>query len=398
MIPISTDSPIRRTPLANYTLIALNALVFMVTVSHDGPGLRDGVTPFLLHADEPAVSQFLTYQFLHGDSWHLVGNMIFLWVFGNPVNAAFGHAAYVLFYLAGGVTAGLGFALVSTHPLLGASGAVAAVTTSYLVLFPRNHVKFIYFFFFIGFFELPSLLIITAKIIVWDNLVMPSMSGPDNVAYSAHLVGYAFGLTATLLLLLLRALPRDHFDLLALIKRWHQRHTFAEAMRDPSAQAAAKYGRVARPVTLADAQRATPTDAQTDQITAVRTRISDCIADGDLAGAAERYQELLAVDDQQVLPRRQQLDVCNQLYADAGAMQAAAGYEKFLRHYSHAPEASEVRLLLGIIYARDLEQYEAAERHLQDVGGRLTDDRRIEQHRQWLDVVLTHLGRTSPEA
>jgi len=407
MIPISTDSPIRRTPWVNYGIIAATALMYMVTHGLGGPAdagdsLRDWARPLVLFAGQPELYQFFTYQFLHADAWHLVGNMLFLWVFGNPINGSFGHVAYLLFYLAGGVTAGLGFAFENESPLLGASGAVAAVTTAYLVLFPRNHVRFLYFFIIIGFFELPSLIIITAKIIIWDNILMPgyveSVGGGSNVAYSAHLVGYGFGFFATLLMLLIRALPRDHFDLLALLKRWHQRQALAGAMRDPSARAAAEYGRVARPVSTGTGETAATVDPRTEEITNRRTRIAACIASGDLAAAAEQYEQLVEVDEQQVLPRRQQLDICNQLYASGHPVQAAAGYERFLRHYSHAPEASEVRLLLGIVYARDLEQYEAAERHLVDVKDRLTDERRVQQHREWLNVVLTQLGRPPAEA
>ena len=91
---------------------------------------------YYLHPDQPEILQFFTSVFLHGSWMHLIGNMIFLWVFGNAVNDRFGHVGYAAFYLAGGVLSGLGYVLLAGQaPVLGASGAISAVTGCYLVLF-----------------------------------------------------------------------------------------------------------------------------------------------------------------------------------------------------------------------------------------------------------------------
>ena len=82
-----------------------------------------------------------------------------------------------MFYLAGGVFAGLGYVWATTHALVGASGAIAAVTTAYLALFPRSRVTILYWWFFIGTFELPSLILIIFKMILWDNVLAPEASG-----------------------------------------------------------------------------------------------------------------------------------------------------------------------------------------------------------------------------
>ena len=111
LIPIRTETPIRGTPLANYALIGLNVLFFLVLDSSGRPQLQQFKDQHLvLHADAPQVHEFATYQFIHADWMHLAGNMVFLWVFGNAVNAKLGHVAYVLFYLAAGVFAALGYA------------------------------------------------------------------------------------------------------------------------------------------------------------------------------------------------------------------------------------------------------------------------------------------------
>ena len=143
---------------------------------------------------------------------HLLGNMLFLWVFGNSVNGKMGDIPYLLFYLAGGVFAAWGYAILQAKVfyLVGASGAIAAVTTAYLALFPRSRVTvMVWFFFFIHFFEVPAMILIGLKVIVWDNVVAPKLAGADSVAYGAHIAGYFFGFLVSLNMLFLRALPRD---------------------------------------------------------------------------------------------------------------------------------------------------------------------------------------------
>ena len=162
IIPIKTDSPVRRRPYVNQALIAANILIFLVT---DVFGSLAGSTfgeeikrRFLLDPSDLSLSGFFTYQFLHGDTVHILGNMLFLWVFGNSVNSKMGNVAYLLFYLAAGVFAGLGFAMTSNAPCLGASGAIAGVTTAFLVLFPRSEVTTFYrVSFYIGTWHLRAL-------------------------------------------------------------------------------------------------------------------------------------------------------------------------------------------------------------------------------------------------
>jgi membrane associated rhomboid family serine protease len=398
LIPIRTDTPIRRTPAANYGLIAANVFIYLLWQL--GPAWQQFETRHLvLHAEEPAVYQYVTYQFLHDHSsvMHLFGNMLFLWVFGNAVNAKMGHLSYVLFYLAGGAFAGVGFAFFSDDSLVGASGAIAAVTTAYLALFPRSRIMFLYWLIIIGFIELPSMLIITLKIVLWDNILEPRWFGQGGgVAYSAHLAGYTFGFTVACLMLLLRALPRDQFDIIALWKRWRQRRVFADVMRPPEAQAQAQFGRVAaRPVAL-DPRQAAATAALLDRIGELRARINQALAENDRATAAQLYEELVTIDPKQVLSLQHMLDVGNQLYMMHRYPQAAACYERFLQHFPRSAEAQHVRLLLGIIYARDLQYYEAAERHLRESMAELTDARRREQCGRWLEVVASALGRPKP--
>ena len=105
----------------------------------------------------------------------------------------------------------------------------------------------------------------------------------------------------------------------------------------------------------------------------------------------------MELDPRQILPHAQQLQMGNLLYTNNQLAQAAAAYEKYLSHYPKAPDAHEVELLLGIIYARDLQQYEVAEEHLRRSLGRFDDEKRQGQARHWLEVVARGLGRPFPE-
>ncbi len=406
MIPIATDTSVRRTPWMNYILIGLNVLILLVefVVEHlysSSSDLSQMVQRFhewgTLDASYPELYQFFTYQFLHGGTGHLLGNMLFLWVFGNPVNAKMGHGPYLFFYLACGVFAAAGFAINHDNPMVGASGSIAGITAAYLALFPRSHITVLYFWFFIGTFEIPSLWLIVFKMVLYDNILAPSWFGESNVAYGAHLAGYAFGFLAVAVLLALRLLPRDQFDIVALWRRWFQRQAMQAAMADPNARAQAQYGRVARPVSVRDVTDTSAADPRQEQITELRRQIGDLLARNARDEAADLYAHLLELDPRQVLPRFQQMDVANQLYTLNRTPQAAAAYEKYLTQYANSPDAHEVRLLLGIIYARDLQQYEVAAAHLRPLLDQLTDDKRQEQCRRWLKVAYEALGRSEPE-
>jgi membrane associated rhomboid family serine protease len=145
-------------------------------------------------------------MFLHAGWLHIGGNMLFLWIFGNNIEDRLRPFAFLLFYLAGGIAAtALEVALApgSTLPGLGASGAIAAVLGTYLVLYPRARITTLVFFFFITVIELPALVVLGA----WFLLQLFSGVGQlgthvetGGVAYSAHIGGFVFGLAIGLLL------------------------------------------------------------------------------------------------------------------------------------------------------------------------------------------------------
>ncbi len=401
ILPVRTESIVQRTPVVNYVLLAANVFFFFVFFEPvTGKRLTIFKEEYLaFQSDQPSLYQFFTYQFLHADVGHLIGNLVCLWVFGNSVNGKLGNVPYLLFYLAGGVFAAWGYA--SVHPasfqLIGASGAIAAVTTAYLALFPRSHVTvMVWFFIFLHFFELPAMVLIGLKIIVWDNLLAPRFGGPSEVAYGAHLSGYLFGFVSALGMLWLRAVPRDQFDLLAVWRRWYQRREFERAMSDPRAAAQAHYGTVAR-VDQLDPETRMREERRLDGINELRTRIAEALANQLPAAALGLYDELTAVDPRQCLAEREQLELARAFYAAGQYPQAAAAFSRFLECYPLSSETGNVSLLLGIIYARDLRQYEKADQYLTHCLKSLRDAGRRLQCIQWLTQVRAVLGRPAPE-
>ena len=110
LLPIRTEMEARHTPVTNLALLTANVLIFVwlnLASSDGGDAIKDKY--FVLHGDWPAFHQLITYQFAHADMWHLVGNLIFLWVFGSAVNAKLGDIPYLIFYITGGMFAGLIF-------------------------------------------------------------------------------------------------------------------------------------------------------------------------------------------------------------------------------------------------------------------------------------------------
>jgi membrane associated rhomboid family serine protease len=255
VIPILDHNPVRRTPYVTYALIVINFAVFLF-----GPTnglLHGGSDPvaaacaqqrFLLHygaipqellsghplagAAMPRVSvsasdgtltsctlspnvgkvpalSVLTAMFVHAGWLHLLGNMLFLYVFGNNVEDRLGRVHFALFYLAGGYLATYGYAVVnadSNVALVGASGAIASVCGAYLVLFPRVKVTALSPFLFFLPLRFPAWMLLGA----WFALQMPAVlrlvGQPTNtgVGYAAHLVGFSAGVGYLLLIAALR--------------------------------------------------------------------------------------------------------------------------------------------------------------------------------------------------
>jgi membrane associated rhomboid family serine protease len=150
----------------------------------------------------PEALTFVTYQFLHAGWLHLISNMLFLWVFADNVEDAYGHAGFLLFYLLTGIAGGLVHVLMqpaSASPLIGASGAVSGVLAAYAILFPRARV-WILLFMRIP-IPLPALWVLGGWFALQLlNLFFVAPTGDIDVAWWAHIGGFVAGLGLTFLL------------------------------------------------------------------------------------------------------------------------------------------------------------------------------------------------------
>ncbi len=212
MIPLHDDNPTRRPPVVTVALIATCVLVFLWQNAHPQQAQQAiaysfGLVPALLFGDArlppqlavlPPAATVFTAMFLHGGWLHLLGNMLYLWIFGNNVEDAMGHARFLGFYLLCGVAAALAQSLPapdSTLPMIGASGAIAGVLGAYLLLHPHARVTVLIPLGFIPLFiKLPAALVLA----LWFALqLFSSVAGAQEeggVAWFAHIGGFVAGL------------------------------------------------------------------------------------------------------------------------------------------------------------------------------------------------------------
>jgi rhomboid family protein len=153
----------------------------------------------------PTILTIFSSMFMHGSILHLGGNMLFLWIFGNNVEDAMGHARFVIYYLIGGLAAVVLQVIANPDaavPTIGASGAVAAVLGGYILLYPRARViTLIFIIFFFTILELPAMLILgfwflQQILFGFYEVANPAGGGGGGVAYFAHIGGFLFGLAA----------------------------------------------------------------------------------------------------------------------------------------------------------------------------------------------------------
>ncbi len=396
MIPIGTDRRLNHTPLVNYILIAVNVFVFVYVqkMRSDLPVLR----MYLLHPDRPELHQFFTCVFMHGGWAHLIGNMIFLWVFGNAVNDSFGHVGYLAFYLAGGVIAGVGYVLLSgTAPVLGASGAISAVTGAFLVLFPRVRVTVLMILFYVIVpLEVSSLLFLLLQFI-W-NMYASAFNYGGGVAYVAHSSGYVFGIAVAAVLLAVKMLPRDEYDLLSLIRNWRRKAGYRQAVADgydpfnPGRSQTRPPQRRGRKWVKVKTVETEPSEGPAAEELQLRKQITADHARGDFATAADGYVRLTQISDDALLAQNQQLDVANYLMSSQRYRQAADAYERFAAHYGNYEYMGDIRLMLGLIYSRYLNQDKRAEEYLAQAVTGLSDENKAKLARSELDEVRRRLG------
>ncbi len=222
MFPIRDDNPTLRTPVVTFALIALNGLAWLVLQgAGSDPGLAESVctlgvipgeitgqaagravqlAPGVICAIDqtPGWHTLVTSMFMHGGWMHILGNMWFLWIFGNNVEDSMGRGRFVLFYLLAGLAAAGAQVMTdpaSPVPMVGASGAIGGVMGAYVVLYPRVAVHmFVFFGFFATTFRIPAFLMLGYWFVLQLLGGLPSLGQSDGgVAFFAHVGGFLAG-------------------------------------------------------------------------------------------------------------------------------------------------------------------------------------------------------------
>ena len=223
MIPLRDRNPTRRTPVVTFALIGACVAAFLLELSITAAGGDTALEHFFdrwgaVPADITAALEsgnylgqamlgMVTSMFLHGGWLHLLGNMLFLWIFGNNVEDRVGRIPFLLFYLVGGIAAALTQVVIDPHstvPLVGASGAIAAALGAYIVLFPGARILSLVFLgFFYQLLEVPALVVLGywfALQLLSGFAAFGAETAQGGVAFFAHIGGFALGVIVGLLL------------------------------------------------------------------------------------------------------------------------------------------------------------------------------------------------------
>ncbi len=224
MLPINTLHPVRKVAYVTYGLILVNALVFLWELTQTPAELNAKFWNYAAVMCQVAQSpisfesgiDIFRSMFFHGSWMHLVGNMTFLWIFGRNVEEYFGSRAFLGLYVIWGFIAAFAETLVNSVicvPMIGASGAIAGVLGSYLIMYPgtRVRVMIIFFRFFPKTFDIPALIVLGYWFALqllngWLSLGANTLGG--GVAFFAHIGGFVGGFLLTLLVISLKGPPK----------------------------------------------------------------------------------------------------------------------------------------------------------------------------------------------
>jgi membrane associated rhomboid family serine protease len=200
MIPLRDVIPSRTTPYITVTIIVLNGLAWLFEVALP----RDVLPAFLqVYGMVPAdfhAPTLITSMFLHGSWSHVLGNMWYLWIFGDNVEDRVGHGRFIVFYLLCGIAAALGQMAIdpgSTLPTIGASGAIAGMMGAYFVLYPHSRVLTLIPWIFIQIVELPAIVLLgfwfLMQLFSAGAIAVTASTQGGGVAFAAHVVGFLAG-------------------------------------------------------------------------------------------------------------------------------------------------------------------------------------------------------------
>lgn len=381
LIPLGTDRPLARKTVVTHLLIVVTVAAFIgqyaarqFALDWWGPIEMD----LLIWRRNFHWWALLSHAFLHGSFMHIAGNMLFLWVFGPNIEDRFGRLGFLVFYLLGAAAAGGVHIAFDSHPALGASGAIAACTGAYLIMFPHTTVRVLSLLFVIGLLQVPAWWFVGLSV-AWD--ILAQSAGSQGVAHMAHLGGYAYGAVVGFVLLWTRVLPREPYDVFSAARQAYRRRQIRSAATGRERELEQRRQRIAAP---GRERHSAEEAARVERLAAARAEIVRLISAGSLAEAGAAYKSLAEEyaagsspettegSDREgrsgersggdggfgggatLLSRRHMYELANYFYISGDQRAAVYTYERFLEGYPSDPEAPEVRLLLGRLNARYL--------------------------------------------
>ena len=201
MIPLRDVIPSRTTPYITVTIIALNAVAWLFEIMLPHDALNEFLTIYGVVPAYFSAPTLITSMFLHGGWMHVIGNMWYLWIFGDNVEDRMGHGRFMVFYLLCGIAAAIGQVAAdpnSTLPTIGASGAIAGVMGAYFVLYPRSRVlTLIPIIFLMQIVEVPAIVLLgfwfLMQLFNAGTIAMTTASRGGGVAFAAHVIGFVAG-------------------------------------------------------------------------------------------------------------------------------------------------------------------------------------------------------------
>ncbi|HEX4347773.1 MAG TPA: rhomboid family intramembrane serine protease, partial [Vicinamibacterales bacterium] len=202
MIPLRDVIPSRTVPYITITIIALNAVAWFYELTIPERQLNVFLQQFGVVPAYFSAPTLITSMFLHGSWMHVIGNMWYLWIFGDNVEDRFGHGRFIVFYLLAGIIAAGGQIAMDPHsilPTIGASGAIAGVMGAYFVLYPRSRVHTLipFFPFFFEVFEIPAIVLLgfwfLMQLVSAGSIALTASTNGGGVAFMAHVAGFLFG-------------------------------------------------------------------------------------------------------------------------------------------------------------------------------------------------------------
>lgn len=407
IFPIGDDNPSTRVPWVNTSLIAVNVVVF-AAVNRFGGLSAEVSSEWGFVPNDPRWYTFVTSVFLHAGFFHIVFNLLFLWVFGDNVEDKLGHALYLLFYLAAGALSCTFFMLFTgfakgSVPLIGASGAIAGVMGCYMVFFPEARIRVFYWVFWIlmGVFRIRAKwalgLWIAMNLVNWLVFRSHFVTG---VAYAAHVGGFAVGIGVAILL-------KGWLVRTGRVTRDDERTGFAPGGAAPSRPArefrpqafqhAGSGPAVAAAETdppILDQEFVSPrvqTDRDHEGFFGTEEAIVECVRTGEMDVALEKYADYVRMRHAKALPSRSQIEIAAELFRRQDYEGALEAYRRYLSRYPAGPDAPEAKFRLGIILSRYRKEYYRAREYLLQAVVEHPDPEIVSFGREELERIAAHL-------